>query len=968
MSVYTVSTDKNILNLPKILEGIDVNTRNQYFATTLGWDAGPNNQGLYNVYIGYQSAFQSVNGSYNTIVGAYAGYSINDTSNIMMGYAAGQYFERGKNNILMGNNTGQYMNNCSNNIFIGHNNTVVTTPYAQIQNNIGIGNYENTGGFSNISLGMKTQNRSLDSIVIGNNSSNGSSNDFELKTRNSILIGNHIENYGSNVLIINNVHNSNYGTRYQGSNPPTMVNFSNEYMNINDRIISARMTDPTLSNQSRLTLVDDIIRIDTRNTLLELGDVINFRTKAAIASNDGPQLAIGEVIVLGGENGSFRIDSNTFLTSKSNINMSVLNGAFTFTACNGEFLVKTHTPSNSFYIGSNVQMNAFSDIILGSSNGNIIQQNAFNSFVLDTDATLSALSNIIFRTSNGYLLLENTSTSLRMDSNILMTSSNGYVLIQNSNNGLLFDKNATLVADHDVFITSTYSNVTVTSSNGYLLFQNSNNGLLFDKNTTLVADHDVFITSTYSNITMTSSNGSLLIQNSNNGLLFDENATLVADHDVFITSTFSNLTMTSSNGSVVIQNSNNGLLFDKNATLVTDNNLFLNSTYSNVTISSSNGFVRVQNSNNGLLLDSNTLLYASSNISLQSSNGQLALSNPTNNILMDSNLLISSANDITLRTPKNINFDATMSFRGNFTIQSSNSKLLLEDTAFIGSTSNVTISSQLGDMLLAASNGAIDIVAGGGDVRITPSNGVIELNASVCVRDKLSLSHCNCTDHHWDIFLDNRGTPLTSDLVLRSKNDTVISFTDDFSPEQLNFTGKHRCRYHTGKDVHVTSELVGKVVIATGNYMDLFQNKTITIDEAIPIVALCTQAKDPRAFGVISGWEEGGSPSRTYKIGHIQFAHTKDQADTRVVVNSHGEGGIWVCNVNGKLSNGDLITTSAIPGYGMRQTSMLVKSYTIAKITCDCTFDTHSPIYTCHEFTYRGSTYRAAFVGCVYKF
>ena len=79
-----------------------------------------------------------------------------------------------------------------------------------------------------------------------------------------------------------------------------------------------------------------------------------------------------------------------------------------------------------------------------------------------------------------------------------------------------------------------------------------------------------------------------------------------------------------------------------------------------------------------------------------------------------------------------------------------------------------------------------------------------------------------------------------------------------------------------------------------------------------------------------------------------------------------GEGGIWICNVNGNLENGDFITTCEIPGYGMKQDDDLLHNYTVAKITCNCDFTLGNGFYQCEEFQHEGITYRRAFVGCTY--
>jgi len=59
-----------------------------------------------------------------------------------------------------------------------------------------------------------------------------------------------------------------------------------------------------------------------------------------------------------------------------------------------------------------------------------------------------------------------------------------------------------------------------------------------------------------------------------------------------------------------------------------------------------------------------------------------------------------------------------------------------------------------------------------------------------------------------------------------------------------------------------------------------------------------------------------------------------------MIVNSLGEGGIWVCNKNGILESGDYISSSPIIGYGQKQiiNEGLLSNITVAKITCDCNF------------------------------
>jgi hypothetical protein len=198
-------------------------------------------------------------------------------------------------------------------------------------------------------------------------------------------------------------------------------------------------------------------------------------------------------------------------------------------------------------------------------------------------------------------------------------------------------------------------------------------------------------------------------------------------------------------------------------------------------------------------------------------------------------------------------------------------------------------------------------------------------------------------------------------LVFKSGTGTTIKIGDDFTTEILNFTGKHRCKL---EGVDYWKGLIGKIVIANGQYCSLDNSTEITIDEAIPVIEVSQKAFDKRAFGVISGIEDA-CDKRVYRIGNLQFENTKgDIDDIKVIVNSVGEGGIWVCNENGGFKNGDLITTSSIEGFGMNQQCDYVTSSTVGKITCDCDFLRTD----CEEILVCGKIVKIMFVGCIYKF
>ena len=220
---------------------------------------------------------------------------------------------------------------------------------------------------------------------------------------------------------------------------------------------------------------------------------------------------------------------------------------------------------------------------------------------------------------------------------------------------------------------------------------------------------------------------------------------------------------------------------------------------------------------------------------------------------------------------------------------------------------------------------------------------------------------------------------------------------------QITFTGQHRSSPSTGTVNNYTSS-IGYIVCADGTYDNLWDNNDEekqdtrpNINESIPRVKLSNKSKDKTVFGVISECEviteqtttsesieliddptdpdtkiRTVTSSSAYVREYTQGVFTtvmeaSSSADQKLIINSLGEGAVWVCNISGSIENGDYITTSPIEGLGMKQDDDLLHNYTVAKITQDCTFDlTASASYDCVEFNWSGSIYKKAFVGCTY--
>jgi hypothetical protein len=154
----------------------------------------------------------------------------------------------------------------------------------------------------------------------------------------------------------------------------------------------------------------------------------------------------------------------------------------------------------------------------------------------------------------------------------------------------------------------------------------------------------------------------------------------------------------------------------------------------------------------------------------------------------------------------------------------------------------------------------------------------------------------------------------------------------------LSFTGQHMC-------VPEGPMYRGLVVSANKNrYVSLNGALTtgvgaIRSSESLPVVSLSNVVSDQSVFGVVERLEQGGTTERRQVVGATVVTAQKEMGDNRVIVNSLGEGAIWVANTNGNLVSGDYMTTSHLTGYGQKQDVENLQNSTVAKITMDCDFD-----------------------------
>lgn len=132
------------------------------------------------------------------------------------------------------------------------------------------------------------------------------------------------------------------------------------------------------------------------------------------------------------------------------------------------------------------------------------------------------------------------------------------------------------------------------------------------------------------------------------------------------------------------------------------------------------------------------------------------------------------------------------------------------------------------------------------------------------------------------------------------------------------------------------NECIGMLVSNTNTYYNFDFTQSPTIDQSIPTIQLCKKQQDPTIVGVISGCENF---SREYDHGVFKTVYRQEDGVNRVIVSTNGLSSMWVTDINGSFNNGDFITSSNIPGYGMKQMPPNIQyNFTWARIMQDCDF------------------------------
>jgi predicted acyltransferase (DUF342 family) len=226
---------------------------------------------------------------------------------------------------------------------------------------------------------------------------------------------------------------------------------------------------------------------------------------------------------------------------------------------------------------------------------------------------------------------------------------------------------------------------------------------------------------------------------------------------------------------------------------------------------------------------------------------------------------------------------------------------------------------------------------------------------------------------HWNIGVDDDAD---SDLSFYYNNSIRGYLDKSANVDNINFTGQHRSKLQSTINQYNNQDINGLIVSSNGSYINLNNSTHPQINESLPVVDFTVANEDKRIFGVLSD-KEDSIESRSYSMGAFVTTFEKIDGINRYMVNSVGEGGIWVTGVNGNFENGDYITSSTIPGYGTLQGTNALCNYTVSKITCsmdfvnipsgwDTRYITSNGTITGNIVTGNNQETLAVFVGCTY--
>ncbi len=163
------------------------------------------------------------------------------------------------------------------------------------------------------------------------------------------------------------------------------------------------------------------------------------------------------------------------------------------------------------------------------------------------------------------------------------------------------------------------------------------------------------------------------------------------------------------------------------------------------------------------------------------------------------------------------------------------------------------------------------------------------------------------------------------------------------------FTGSHEVKLENGFPSDIKQ---GMIVSCTGEAAirgEKFSKESLS--STLPTVSLASKEKDKKVLGVFL------NETKLFK----DHWYKPEDNERFAVINALGEGRVWVCSISGNIESGDYITTSNVPGYGMKQDDDLLHSYTVGKAIEDVDWNKVED-----EIIISGVSYKIALIAIIY--
>lgn len=316
-------------------------------------------------------------------------------------------------------------------------------------------------------------------------------------------------------------------------------------------------------------------------------------------------------------------------------------------------------------------------------------------------------------------------------------------------------------------------------------------------------------------------------------------------------------------------------------------------------------------------------LNADNDATLTATKGNITLNaHSTDTTLGD--IKLNSDNDVSLITTRgNISLTANRNTddgtRGDIIINADNDISVTSDTNFINcrtlSIDAFTDSDATDGSISMYSDGLVEILSGKtktGTENTELRTGLLANNTGITLRKRVGASYSGVAGYGYYPDAATRFYSSTGFYAGNGNGGTGSGATDGYAP----FTGVHM--------------------------FDVQPDSNISIGDAVIVVnhtaMLTTTPNDKRVVGIVCEILENNRIS-VASVGDNECGQLK---------------GFKVCNENGAISAGDLLTTSSTAGYLMKQSDDIMRSSTVGKSAVDVVFDNNNLAVDVYGFIYCG--------------